>query len=159
VRAFGEVREVVRSEACGGLSQALSIGGEESAQRAAALPFLEPGLSALGAAVEAFENSRELGRDHGVAVAEKPARVVGSVIIRHREPADRHREDFCKFCHSARDPFFAVERAVSQQESAANAAVDAVIPAGYGSVYQACASHRHRWFSVSGWQRIPKVAD
>ena len=75
-RATAEVCEVMHSQVCGDFSQALSAGGEESAEQSAGLQFLEPGLPALGAGAETFEDPSQLGRDRGLAVAEEPAGVI-----------------------------------------------------------------------------------
>ncbi len=56
-------------QACGDLAQALSAGGEESAEHAAASQLFEPGPPALGTALEPVEDSRHLRRDRGLAVA------------------------------------------------------------------------------------------
>ena len=47
---------MVHAELCGGLSEALSAGGEESTEEAAGFEFLEPGLPALGGGAEAIED-------------------------------------------------------------------------------------------------------
>ena len=65
------------------------------------------------------------------------------VVIQHREAADRHREDFGKFSQAPIDPFFAVEVSFAQQEGAADAARQAVIPAGYRHIDQMSASYCH----------------
>ena len=57
----------------------------------------------------------------------KAACVVDSVIVRHRKPADRNREDFCRFLQTELDPFLAFKHAVTQQERAADPAGDATL--------------------------------
>ena len=63
------------------------------------------------------------------------------VVIHDRETADGDREDIRKFLQSKFDPFFAVEsrvavvdRCFAEQEGAADATGDAVIPARHGYV-------------------------
>ena len=51
------------------------------------------------------------------------------MIVHHREPADGDREDIGKFLQSTFDPFFAVEWSIVEQERAADAPGDAVVPA------------------------------
>jgi hypothetical protein len=53
-------------QVCGDFSEALSAGGEESAQQAAGLQFLEPGVPGLGAGAEAIEDSSQLDRNRGL---------------------------------------------------------------------------------------------
>jgi hypothetical protein len=72
----GEVGQVVHAELRGGLSEALSAGGEESTEEATGFEFLEACLPALGGGAEAIENSGQLGGDHCFAFAKEPARVV-----------------------------------------------------------------------------------
>jgi hypothetical protein len=50
-----------------------------------------------------------------------------------------------KFLQPTFDPFFAVERSFSEQECAADATGDAVIPARHTDVDELCAGHRHGW--------------
>jgi hypothetical protein len=71
-----EVREVMHSQFCGGLSEALSAGGEESAEEATGFEFLEACLPALGGGAEAIENPGQLGGDNRLAFAKEPAGVV-----------------------------------------------------------------------------------
>ena len=57
-RTSTEICYVVHAQACCDLSQAFSTCGEESAQQAAAVEFLKPGLPVFGAGAQAFEDSR-----------------------------------------------------------------------------------------------------
>jgi hypothetical protein len=66
------------------------------------------------------------------------------VIVHDREPADGDGEDFRKFLESQLDPFLAVDRAFAQQESASDAAGDAVVLTGYGGVDEVCTRHCQR---------------
>ena len=58
------------------VAQSLPIHREESAQQAAVAEFLDPTPPAFGVASQPFQDSRHLGRDRGLAVAEQPAREV-----------------------------------------------------------------------------------
>jgi len=71
------------------------------------------------------------GRDFGI----EPHQDV-QMIIHNREPADCDREDARKFPQPIVDPELAVAGAftVTEQESAADAADDAVVPAGDGGI-------------------------
>ena len=69
------------------------------------------------------------------------------MIIQHREPADGDGEDFCKFLEPAFDPLLTVPGRFAQEQCAAHATSDAVIPACNGDVDQVSASHCHRCFS------------
>ena len=75
-RAAAEICQVVHAEVRGDFAQARPAGGEESAEEAALAEFLEPGVPAFHGAAEAFEDSRDLGRDRGFAVPEEPAGVI-----------------------------------------------------------------------------------
>ena len=59
--AAAEVCEVMHAELCGGFSEALAAGGEESAEQAAGFEFLEAGVPVHGAGAEAIENPGQLG--------------------------------------------------------------------------------------------------
>ena len=87
--------------------------------------FVGPGIGDVG--VEAHEDMK--------------------MIVHHREPADGNREDIGKFLQSAFDPFFAVEWSIAEQECAADAPGEAVVPARHGHVDKVGASHRHWWVS------------
>jgi hypothetical protein len=119
---------VVDFHARGDFAQAMPTRREESAEQAAALELLEPALPALGARAESLEDSRHLGWDHGLAVAEEAAGVIDPLI---------------KFLQPNFDPFFPVERSFGEQECAADATSDAVIPARCGVVDELWADHRH----------------
>jgi hypothetical protein len=87
-RAAAQVCEVMHSQVCGDFAQALSIGGKESAEQAASLEFLEPGLPGFRACAETFEDPSQLGRDHGFAIAEEPAGVIDQEqVVSQRESA------------------------------------------------------------------------
>jgi hypothetical protein len=58
------------------------------------------------------------------------------MIIHHREVADGDCEDLCQFFEPVLDPTFTVVRPFAQQEGAAHAARDAVVPAGHRSINQ-----------------------
>jgi hypothetical protein len=75
-RAAAQVSQVMHAQPGSDLAQACASRGEESAKEAAAAELLEPSTPALHAAAESFEDSRYLGRHRGLAVAEKPARVI-----------------------------------------------------------------------------------
>jgi hypothetical protein len=45
----------MHSQVCGDFSQALSVGGEESAEQSAGLQFLDPGVPRFGACAETIE--------------------------------------------------------------------------------------------------------
>jgi hypothetical protein len=57
-------------------AQSSAGGREESAWQAASPELLKPGPPSFGAGAEVSENSRDLGRDPGLAAAEAPARVI-----------------------------------------------------------------------------------
>ena len=59
--------------ACGNFAEPLSTGGEEAAEQAAGFQLFEPRLPALGGAADSLEDGRQLGGDHGLAVAEETA--------------------------------------------------------------------------------------
>ena len=67
---------MVHAELRGGLSEALSAGGEESTEEATGFEFLEACLPALGGGAEAIENPGQLGGDHRLAFAKEAAGVV-----------------------------------------------------------------------------------
>ncbi len=48
------------AQACGDLAQALSAGGEESAEQAATCQLFEPGPPGLGTALAPIEDSRHI---------------------------------------------------------------------------------------------------
>ena len=56
------------------------------------------------------------------------------MIVHDGEPADGDGENTRKFLEPELNRFLAVDRAFAQQESAAHAAGDAVVPTGYGRV-------------------------
>jgi hypothetical protein len=120
---------VVDLHAGGNFAEPPSTGGEESAEQAAAFQLLEPALPALGGAADSLEDARQFGGGPGLAVAEEAAGVIDPLI---------------KFLQSKLDPFFAVERTAAEQECAADATGDAVIPARHGDVDELRAGHRHR---------------
>jgi hypothetical protein len=65
------------------------------------------------------------------------------MVIQHREPSDRDREDLSKFLQASIDPIFAVEVTFPQQARASHAARQAVVPASDRHIDQVGASHRH----------------
>ncbi len=75
-RASGEICHVMYPQACGDLAQALSAGGEESAEQPATSQLFEPGPPGLGTALEPIEDSRYLRRDRGLPIAEETPRVL-----------------------------------------------------------------------------------
>ena len=48
---------MVHSQACGGLSQAVSPGGEEAAEEAAFLQLLDPGPPGVGAGAQTIQDA------------------------------------------------------------------------------------------------------
>ena len=64
------------TRSCGRPLEALSAGGEESAEEATGFEFLEACLPGLGGGAEAIENPGQLGGDHRLAFAKEPAGVV-----------------------------------------------------------------------------------
>jgi hypothetical protein len=60
-RAPAEVCQVADLHSGGDFAEPPSAGGEETAEQAAALELLEPGLPALGASAESLEDSCQLG--------------------------------------------------------------------------------------------------
>ena len=78
------------------------------------------------------------------------------MIVQHREPADGNRENVRKFLESLFDPFSAVGWSFGEQECAADAAGDAVVPARDGYVDEVGASHRHEWDSGCDLPNLPK---
>jgi hypothetical protein len=55
--ATAEVCEVIHPQLYGDFSSALSTGGEEPAEQAAGVQFLEPGVPVFGAGAEVFEGA------------------------------------------------------------------------------------------------------
>ena len=78
------------------------------------------------------------------------------VVIHHREPTDGDREDFRKFLQPMLDPFFAVERAFAEQESASHTARDAVIPASNGRVDEMARAIVMVYSPLGDRQRLPE---
>ena len=74
--ATAQICQVVHAHARGDFAQPAAAGCEEPAQEPALLQFLEPRVPAFRAAADPVEDARELGRDHGLAVAEKAAGVI-----------------------------------------------------------------------------------
>src|SRR5262249_49143443 len=78
------------------------------------------------------------------------------MVIHDREAADRYREDFRKFLQAPIDPFLAVEFALREQEGAADAARNAVIPTSQRDIDKVSAGDRH---SAVSWCDRPMVSN
>ena len=87
------------------------------------------------------------------------------MVIHHREPTDRHREDFGKFLQASIDQFFTtVEIPFPEQEGAADTARHAVIPTSQRNIDEVSAGDRPRLGSWGGrfdgeWKRLTDVAE
>jgi hypothetical protein len=65
------------------------------------------------------------------------------VIVHHREPTDRHDEDFRKFLKPVFEPILQAVVSFSEQELVAYTARHAVVPPGHGQINQFRSSDRH----------------
>ncbi len=74
-----------------------------------------------------------------------PATGLRSVVIHDRETTDGDSEAIRKFFLPTLDPFLAMTRFFTEQESTPDTSSDAMIPAGNGHVDKMRASHRHGW--------------
>src|SRR5262249_18976113 len=78
------------------------------------------------------------------------------MVIHNRVAADRYREDFRKFLQAPIDPFLAVEASLSEQEGAADAARNAVIPTGQRNIDEVSAGDGH---GAVSWCDRPRVSN
>jgi hypothetical protein len=72
------------------------------------------------------------------------------MIIHHRETTDGHRKDLRKLFEPVLKPLLAVVISLTEQERAAHAARDAVVPAGQRNINELGASDRHQWSPAEG---------
>jgi hypothetical protein len=72
------------------------------------------------------------------------------MIAHHRETTDGHRKDFCERLEPFLKPLFAIVISFPQQQRAAHAACDAVVPAGQRDINELGASDRRQRSPAKG---------
>ena len=116
-------------EALGQLSQLLAAGREEATERSAVLELFHPDLPALGITADAIENTGELCRNPGLALAKKPPGIVDQEQI---------------------------QQALTEQECASDTACNAVVSASDGGIDQFFASDCHGRISLEDPHTVRK---
>jgi hypothetical protein len=79
------------------------------------------------------------------------------MVIQHRELAPGDREDASNFLQAIVDPEFTIAFALAEQEIAADAAGDVVVPAGDGGINTMRACNRHGC-AHRGWCNLLRSA-